>query len=1081
MRVVLLALALLWSMVVHASGQLPLLVVHSYSQEYPWTQRQHAGFLAALKSGGVPVAASVEYLDTKRVTYDADYAARVAEHLAWKYQGYRPEVIYVTDDNALSFATAHLTRLFPNAAVFFSGVNNYQIQAQLDPRRVTGVFERKEIGPNLELMRRIAPEMHDILVVGDDSETSAAIRTEIEAELHARPDIRAHFISSRKLSTLVDALRTRNERFMFLTTLGAITDDAGQTLPLTETIAAIVAAGPFTIFSMEDVYLQPGVLGGYVTSGERQGAAAAELIKRYVQGTPLEQLPPMQTSPNEYLIDAGELERIGLLLPDVIAAQTRLLNQPLSFYARHEAAILLALYTLAALFILLLFSSLLLVMRKNRQILRKSTALTEQTHYLHEIRESLTRAQHIAQMGNWDWQIDANKIYWSEGIYQLFGIDPQTFEPSYESFIACVHPEDRERLNQAVQRALDSQETYDIIHRILRPDGEIRIVRENAEIVRDAAGHALRMIGTVLDITQQTRVEEALRDSDAMLRTVIQGFPVVLWAIDTNGTFLLSEGCGLDALALRAGQIVGESLYEVFRDNPEIIQDTQQVLAGETVSVTRCIGERAFDVHYSPLRDATGRVTGAVGVATDVTERKRTEERLSFLASYDPLTQLPNRTLFNDRLAHAMQHASRSGDRVALLFIDLDNFKTINDTLGHGEGDALLRQVAQRLQAVVRSEDTVSRLGGDEFTIILENIGHEEEAARVATEIIQQATQPYQLQSRDFYVSPSIGIAFFPQDGTDVQTLLMSADAAMYRAKDTGRNNFQFFNKNISDAAQEHLALSTLLRGALTRGEFSLHFQPQVDVRDGRVIGFEALLRYSNAVRGAIPPNVFIPILEDTGQIIPVGEWVLHTACRWAASLDCAGQAAAPTIAVNISARQFRQADLLGIVAAALTDSGLAPARLELEITESCLMDMDDQVQTMDRLKQLGVQLSIDDFGTGYSSLSYLKRFPVDRLKIDGSFVRDVEDDPDDAAIVTTIIGLARNLGMQVIAEGVESAGQAAFLQAQGCDEIQGYLVGRPMPTDAIAAWWAHWQRQGFSETLAKSHRQRPQHSHVRL
>jgi len=1069
MRLFLLVITLFGALAVHATEHLPVLVVHSYSQEYPWTQRQHAGFLQTLETAGVQVTPSVEYLDTKRVTYAAEYAARMAEHIAWKYRGYQPKAIYVTDDNALSFATTHLIRLFPDAPVFFSGVNDYPILAQLDLRHVTGVFERKEIGPNLELMRRIAPEIRDVLVIGDASETFSAIRSEIEAQLRTQPDVRAHFISNRTLSMLIDTLRTRRERFVFLTTLGAISDDAGQPLPLTDTLAAIVAAGPFTIFTMEDVYLQPGVLGGYVTSGAQQGAAAAQLMQRYLLGVPLTQLPPVLSSPNEYLIDASELEHVGMQLPEAIAAQTRLLNQPMSFYARHQSNILLALYTLAGLFLLLLFGSLALLVRKNRLIIGTSAALTEQAAHLNEVRESLVRAQHIAGMGNWDWRIDTNQLYWSEGIYRVFGIDEEAFEASYEGFIARVHPDDRDRLKQAVQRALNGQETYDIVHRIVRPDDEVRIVRENAEIVRDATGNAARMIGTVLDITEQTRIEDALRDSDAMLRTVIQGFPVVLWVVDTQGTFLLSEGRGLELLGHQAGQVVGQSLYELYHNYPEFMHDTRRALAGETLTATRTVSELTFDVHYSPLRDTTGSITGAVGVATDVTEHKRTENRLSFLANYDPLTQLPNRALFNDRLAHAMQHAARSGTQIALLYIDLDNFKTINDTLGHSEGDALLQQVAQRLRSVIRADDTVSRLGGDEFTIILENIGHEEEAARVAAEILQQAGHPYQLQARDYYVSPSIGIALYPQDGTDVQTLLMNADAAMYRAKETGRNNFQFFNKDISDAAQDHLALSMLLRGALARGEFSLHYQPQIDVRDGRVIGFEALLRCNSAVRGMIPPSVFIPILEDNGQIIPVGEWVLHTACRWAASLEYSGKAA-PTIAVNISARQFRQADLARMVTTALADSGLSAERLELEITESCLMNVDDQLRTMEQLKHLGVQLSIDDFGTGYSSLSYLKRFPVDRLKIDGSFVRDIEDDPDDAVIVTSIIGLARNLDMQVIAEGVESAGQLAFLQAQGCHEIQGYLAARPMPAEAIAAWWEHWQKQGFSETLTAQH-----------
>ncbi|HEY9197754.1 MAG TPA: EAL domain-containing protein [Gammaproteobacteria bacterium] len=1057
---------MLWSIAAWCGEHAPVFILHSYSQEYPWTKRQHEGFLDALaENGNLRIVPTVEYLDTKRVGYDPEYAAGMAAHLAWKYRGYRPAVIYVTDDNALNFALSHLGGLFPLAPIFFSGVNNLQLRDTLDPRRVTGVFEQKDIAPNLELMRHIAPDVRDILVVGDDSETYAAIRTELDIALRHQPDIRARFVSGRRLSTLLGELSGRSERFVFLTTLGGIGDDAGQPLPLADTIAAIAAAGPFTIISMEDVYLQPGVLGGYVTSGVRQGAAAAALARRYLEGTPLEQLPALSTSPNEYLIDATELLKTGLRLPDDIAAQARILNQPPGFYARHQNIILTALYLLAALFLLLLFGSLLVLMRKNRQILRGSAALTEQARHLIEVRESLTRAQHIAGMGNWDWHIDTDQHYWSDECCRVFGIDAASARPSYAAFLACVHPEDRARIGHAVREALENRTDYDVVHRIVRPDGEERIVRENAEIVRDAQGNATRMIGTVLDITQQARAEQALRDNEAMLRTVIQGFPIILWVIDRNGVFLLSEGKGLEEQGLKPGQVVGESLFERYRDYPDSLRDAQRALNGESFTAISWLDDAAFEVHYTPLLGPAREITGAIGVAADITERKRTEDRLSFLANFDPLTRLPNRALFNDRLAHAMQHADRDGDVVALLFIDLDNFKSINDTLGHSEGDELLRQVAQRLQTAVRSGDTVSRLGGDEFTIILENLTHEEEAARVAADIIQQACEPYQLLARDFYVSPSIGIAFYPQDGGDVQSLLMSADAAMYRAKENGRNNYQFFNKDISDAAQEHLALSTLLRGALARGEFSLHYQPQIDVRDGRVLGFEALLRCRSAMRGMIPPNVFIPILEATGQIIPVGEWVLQEACRWAASLDewAGAGLTPPAISVNISARQFRQHDLAQTVAAALTATGLDAGRLELEITESCLLDAEGQLQTMERLKRLGVRLSIDDFGTGYSSLSYLKRFPLDRLKIDGSFVRDVTEDANDAALVTTIIGLAGNLGLQVIAEGVETVGQVDFLMRQGCAEIQGYLVARPMPADAVMAWWDDWCRQGYA------------------
>jgi diguanylate cyclase (GGDEF)-like protein len=526
---------------------------------------------------------------------------------------------------------------------------------------------------------------------------------------------------------------------------------------------------------------------------------------------------------------------------------------------------------------------------------------------------------------------------------------------------------------------------------------------------------------------------------------------------------VLSEGKGLEAMGLKPGQVVGQSLFEVYRDVHEIVEDTRRVLAGQSFACTRQIGSVAFELRYSPLRNEAGDIKGAIGVAIDVTERKQSEDRLALLANYDPVTGLPNRFLFGDRLTHAMHAADRQDKRVALLFVDLDNFKTINDSLGHAAGDQLLKQVAGRLGAVVRSTDTVSRLGGDEFTVILEDIVNDAEAVRVAAQILEQSVRPYAIGSREVYVTSSVGIAIYPQDGASVDVLLMNSDAAMYRAKENGRNGFEFFTDEINARAHQRLELGNELRGALTRGEFSLHYQPKVAIADGAVIGFEALLRWKNARLGAVSPAVFVPILEEIGLIVEVGEWVLREACRWAASLDVA-TGPLPGIAVNLSARQFRHPHLDRVVQSALADSGLPASRLDLEITESSLLDLETNLQTMDRLKKLGVGLSIDDFGTGYSSLSYLKRFPVDRLKIDASFVRDVADDPDDAVIVVAIIGLAHHLQLRVIAEGVETEEQMAFLRRHGCDEVQGYLLARPMPAEAALDWLTARQPQAPAE-----------------
>ncbi len=1049
----------------NAAVHTPVLALHSYSQEYPWTKRQHQGFMQILEA--LPdhaFSTSVEYLDTKRIAYGPDYAQKTAAYLAGKYQGYRPRIIYVTDDNALIFALTHLAEMFPEVPVFFSGVNNYRIRDRLDPDQITGVFERKDIAPNLDLMRHIAPDIQDILVVGDESETFGAIHAELLTELRRQPDIHAHVISQGQIETMVEDLRGRPERFVFLTTLGKMVNAQGEIQTLAETIAAIVHAGDFTILSMEDVYLLPGVLGGFVTSGIRQGETAARLAVRHLNGMPVGRIPPVESSPNEYQIDAAELHKTGLTLPETLAGPVRIINPQPYFIERHQTLIVGALYAFAVLFVFLLIGSLLIFMRKNRQILHNSNALSEQTAHLSEIRDSLIRAQRIAGMGNWDWWIDEDRLYWSEGIYRLFGVDPGNFDASYEGFIDCVHPDDRRLVNDAVEQALLNSKPYEVTHRIVRPNGEIRIVHESAEIIRDNRGKPVRMTGALLDITAQKQIEEALRSNEAMLRSVIQGFPIVLWTIDRDGVFMLSEGKGLESQGLKPGQVVGQSLFELYQDYPAVIKDAQRALDGQSFTSTHWLDKNAFEVHYSPLYDADEKVNGAIGVAADITERKHAEERLSFLASYDTVTGLPNRSLFNERLAHAMKQVERSTGNVGLLFIDLDNFKNINDTLGHSAGDRLLRLVAQRFSEKVRAADTVCRLGGDEFTIILENLESAEDAARVAEALLEQSTLPYELKGGETFVTPSIGIAVYPQDGANVQSLVMRADAAMYRAKEIGRNTFQFFNSDISTRIQERLEISNLLRGAMTRGEFSLHYQPQIHTGSGRVIGFEALLRWNNAKRGKIPPNLFIPLLEDTGLIIQVGDWVLHEACCWAAGLYPPGVAEAPSIAVNLSARQFHQQNLPSIVSAALDASGLHPARLELEITESILVDIDVHLGTMDRLKQIGVRLSIDDFGTGYSSLSYLKRFPVDRLKIDATFVRDVAEDPDDAAIVTTIICLGHNLELNVIAEGVETDEQFHFLQQQDCDEIQGYLVARPMAAQDASAWLQEWTMNGHRQ-----------------
>jgi len=451
------------------------------------------------------------------------------------------------------------------------------------------------------------------------------------------------------------------------------------------------------------------------------------------------------------------------------------------------------------------------------------------------------------------------------------------------------------------------------------------------------------------------------------------------------------------------------------------------------------------------VRDSRGRVSHYVEIVSDVSDRVRYEEELALQANYDSLTGLPNRSLMRDRLRQALAAAHRGGGRVALLFLDLDSFKYVNDSLGHDCGDQLLKAVGERLAHCVREEDTVARLGGDEFVLILNELEQAADAGAVATKVTAALARPLHVSEREIYIGCSIGIAVYPDDGRDELELLKKADAAMYRAKDAGKNTFRFYTPELDRRAGERLALESALRGAVRRSEFVLHFQPQWDTRDGTLVGVEALLRWQHPQQGLVGPDVFMPLAEETGLIVLIGRWVLAAACEQLSGWRRHFGWDFP-LAVNLSARQFGDPRLLESVQQALNDNGLPADGLELELTESMLMrDPDEVLRILHAFKDKGIRLAIDDFGTGYSSLNYLRHFPVDKLKMDRAFVGDVKAGPREAALASSIVALGHSLGLTVIAEGVESREQLDYLQQVECDQVQGFFVGRPLPATGLA------------------------------
>jgi diguanylate cyclase (GGDEF)-like protein/PAS domain S-box-containing protein len=607
--------------------------------------------------------------------------------------------------------------------------------------------------------------------------------------------------------------------------------------------------------------------------------------------------------------------------------------------------------------------------------------------------------------------------------------------------------DDSPKALQVLRRALEGeafQETIELRNLVFEVDFAPR---------RDARGAVLDVIGVATNVTDQRRAERAANQSEMRYRMLFEGNLAGVYRttlegkiLDCNDSFAQIFGYSSrdEVLALPAWDF-----YLTAEDRRASLARLKErrTLANHEQCLRRKDGSHVWVLENGSLIEGTdGKPSLIEGTVIDITERKRAEEQVKHLAFHDSLTGLPNRLLFNDRLRVAMVHANRYREKLAVLFLDIDRFKVINDSLGHPIGDELLRRIAERVGGCIRQEDTIARLGGDEFTVLLPGIAKEEDAATIAQKILEAVRLPFFIEHRELFITTSIGVTLFPEDGADPESLVRNADTAMYRAKEQGRDNAQLYAPAMNTKALERLSLEGRLRQALQNRELVVHYQPLIDLATGRIRGAEALLRWQHPELGLVAPAEFIAIAEVSGLIVPIGQWVLRTACAQARAWQLKGHPKF-SVAVNLSARQFQQADLVFQVTEALHEADLPAASLDLEITESnAMQNAELSISTLQVLKNLGVSLSMDDFGTGYSSLNYLKRFPIDRIKIDQSFVRDVTRDPDDAAIASAIIAMAHSLKLTAVAEGVETEAQLEFLRTQRCDEMQGYLFSAPVP-----------------------------------
>ncbi|MEC4723221.1 EAL domain-containing protein [Noviherbaspirillum sp. CPCC 100848] len=672
-------------------------------------------------------------------------------------------------------------------------------------------------------------------------------------------------------------------------------------------------------------------------------------------------------------------------------------------------------------------------------------------------RERLERVLKGTNDGWWEWNLASGQIYFSPRCWELLGrstavhiTGAETAAGDASVWREILHPEDlmqAERRIEALLTGQDSGATIEI--RLRHQDGHYIPVLSRLMVQRDAGGQAVLVSGANMDMSEQKRNEERLRQSAAVFETTREGIVV----LDAERRILMVNQAFTNITGYSEREVIGlsPSIMRSSRHDDDFYKGIWATVQREghwrgEVWHRRKSGEIYPELlGISAVTNSDGALTNYVGVIADLSQLKASETRLEFMSQHDPLTSLPNRALLMSHMEHGMRLAQRESGTMALLMLDLDRFKDINDSFSHDAGDELLQQVAKCLSARMRDMDTVARLGGDEFGIVLPKLAHAEDAAIVANGILRALKQPWTLaDGTEVRVGISIGISIFPDHGTSTQQLLQHADAALYQAKQEGRGGFRYFSQGMTQAARERIRLEARLHRAIEQNELRVYYQPVVDIAGGGIVGAEALVRWQHPEEGLIPPARFIPVAESTGLIDAIGEWVLRETCRQGRQWMDAGLPAL-TLAVNMSPRQFRHRDIGATVAEVTAQTGFPATRLELELTESALMEP-DAAELLQRLRATGVRLAIDDFGTGYSSLAYLQRFPLDVLKIDKGFVDAIPHGADRGAIATSIVGMGHSLGFKVLAEGVEKPEQLAFLHSLGCDMYQGYLKSPPLP-----------------------------------
>ncbi|MBE0513579.1 GGDEF and EAL domain-containing protein [Sulfurimonas sp.] len=686
--------------------------------------------------------------------------------------------------------------------------------------------------------------------------------------------------------------------------------------------------------------------------------------------------------------------------------------------------------------------------------------------YCKKLYSGLLQAQALAHIGHWELDLVNNSLYWSDEVYRIFGLEPQEFEATYEAFLKYVHPEDIDMVNNMYMSSLKEKRGYYVEHRIVRENGEIGFVEESCEHEFDKDGNPLKSIGTVHDITRRKYAENELVLASAVFEKMNDGVLITDAAqqiITINSAYSEMSGYNIEDIRGKTPNTFSSGWHDkLFYKNLWRELNKEGHWNGEIIDRRKNGELYTAELNIIALHDKEGNLTNYISIVNDISEKKKKESLIHNLAYFDALTSLPNRVLFQERVINKIPSLQRNSKKMALFFIDMDNFKNINDTFGHFTGDKFLIEVAKSIKATLRDEDTLARLGGDEFTVTLGDAESVLDIAVVAEKIIERFRSPVIIEGREFYTGASIGISIYPDDGTTYEELVKAADTAMYQVKESGKNSYQFYTQSMNEKITERSLIENDLRSAINRNELFLEYQPKVNLRTKKVYGMEALIRWNHPDIGLIRPDKFIGISEETGQISQIGLWVARQAISDAKALYDEGKRL--VVSINVSSKQLNDDSFINDICAIADNIGLDKGYIELEITESHIMkDVDKALSILNELSEKGFKLSIDDFGTGYSSLSYLKKLPAKTIKIDRSFVLDIDKDEDDRSIVAAIIAMARSLGKDVIAEGSETKEHIEALKSLHCYQIQGYYFSKPLRIEKFREFIKDFKGDGKS------------------